>query len=75
VKLHRNAKTTPHMRALLVDRIRHQRWTPHTAASAAGISVRSAYKWLARHHAGGVMALEDRPSTPPIVSRAGLRRS
>jgi len=64
VKLHRNAKTTPHMRALLVDRIRHQRWTPHTAASAAGISVRSAYKWLARHHAGGVMALEDRPSTP-----------
>src|ERR1700741_2744001 len=63
VKLHPNAKTTPHMRALLVDRIRHQRWTPQTAASAAGISVRSAYKWLARHRADGVMALEDRPST------------
>ena len=64
MKLHRNAKTTPHMRALLVDRIRHQRWTPQTAASAAGISVRSVYKWLARHRAGGVLALEDRPSTP-----------
>src|SRR5215510_15957116 len=64
VKLHRNAKTTPHMRALLVERIRHQQWMPLAAADAAGISVRSAYKWLARHRAGGVAALEDRASTP-----------
>lgn len=62
--LHRNAKTTPHMRALLVDRVRHQQWSPATAASAAGISVRSAYKWLARHRQGGAAALEDRASTP-----------
>lgn len=52
------------MRALLVDRIRHQQWTPASAASAAGISVRSAYKWLARHRTGGRAALEDRASTP-----------
>jgi transposase InsO family protein len=52
------------MRALLVDRIRHQRWTPMAAAGAAGISVRSAYKWLARHRTGGASALEDRASTP-----------
>jgi transposase InsO family protein len=52
------------MRALLVDRIRHQHWTPATAASAAGISVRSAYKWVARHRTGGAAALEDRASTP-----------
>ena len=64
MKLHRNAKTTPHMRALLVERIRHQQWAPATAANAAGISVRSAYKWLARHRTGGAAALEDRPSTP-----------
>src|SRR5690242_5436361 len=63
VKLHRNAKTTPHMRALLVDRIRHQQWPPR-AAAAAGISVRSAYKWVARHRDGGAAALEDRASTP-----------
>ena len=62
--LHRNAKTTPHMRAVLVDRIRQQQWSPATAASAAGISVRSAYKWLARHRRGGAAALEDRASTP-----------
>src|SRR3954452_16363970 len=64
VKLHRNAKTTPHMRALLVDRIRHQAWTAATAAGAAGISVRTAYKWLARYRTGGRAALADRPSTP-----------
>jgi transposase InsO family protein len=64
VKLHRNAKTTPHMRALLVERIRHQAWTAATAAGAAGISVRTAYKWLARYRTGGRAALADRPSTP-----------
>src|SRR5260221_4217226 len=64
VKLHRNAKTTPHMRALLVDRIRHQQWTPATAASAAGISIRSAYKWLARHQTGGAAPPQDRPPAP-----------
>jgi transposase InsO family protein len=52
------------MRALLVDRIRQQHWAPLAAAEAAGISVRSAYKWLARHRRGGAASLEDRPSTP-----------
>src|SRR5215218_1935077 len=64
VILHRNAKTTPHMRALLVRRIRRQRWSPRRAAAAAGISVRSTYKWLARYREGGRAALQDRPSTP-----------
>ena len=64
MKLHRNAKTTPHMRALLVERIRHHHWPVSTAATAAGISVRTAYKWLARHRTGGAAALDDRRSTP-----------
>src|SRR4051812_1645383 len=64
VKLHRNAKTTPHMRALLVDRIRVQHWRPAAAAAAAGVSVRTAYKWTARYRVGGRAELDDRPSTP-----------
>jgi len=64
VKLHRNAKTTPHTRGLLVDRIRIQHWSVPQAAEAAGISVRTTYKWLARARVGGRAALEDRPSTP-----------
>ncbi len=69
MKLHRNAKTTPHMRALLITRIRQQQWTAAAAAAAAGISVRSAYKWLARHRTGGAAALADRPSVPHAQPR------
>lgn len=62
--LHRNAKTTPHMRALLVSRVRVLHWSTMAAASAAGISRRTAFKGLARHRMGGRAALEDRSSTP-----------
>lgn len=62
--LHRNAKTTPHMRALLVHRVRTLHWPVATAAAAAGIAIRTAYKWLARHRRGGRAALEDRSSAP-----------
>ena len=64
VKLHRNAKTTPTMRALIVHRIRQDQWPPTKAAAAAGISVRTAYKWLRRHRLGGRPALEDASSRP-----------
>ena len=64
VKLHRNAKTTPIMRALIVHRIRHEQWPPAEAAAAAGISVRTTYKWLRRHRVGGQPALEDASSRP-----------
>src|SRR5512136_939229 len=64
VRLHRNAKTTPSMRALLVHRVRADHWSPGTAAAAAGVSVRTAYKWLHRHRVGGRAALEDGSSRP-----------
>lgn len=64
MKVHRNAKTTPYMRALLVDRIRVRHWPPAAAAEAAGVSVRTAYKWLARYRVAGRGGLEDRSSSP-----------
>jgi hypothetical protein len=64
VKLHRNAKTTPTMRALIVQRIRQDQWPPTAAAAAAGVSVRTTYKWLRRHRLGGRPALEDASSRP-----------
>ena len=64
MKIHRNAKTTVHMRALLVSRVRVEHWTARAAAAAAGISVRTAYKWLARYRVGGRSALLDRSSAP-----------
>jgi transposase InsO family protein len=64
MQVHRNAKTTPNMRALLVQRIRQEQWSPAEAATAAGISVRTTQKWLRRHRLGGRPALEDASSRP-----------
>ena len=64
MQIHRNAKTTPHMRALLIQRIHDHQWPPAEAAAAAGISVRTARKWLRRHQLGGRPALDDAPSRP-----------
>jgi transposase InsO family protein len=64
VKLHRNAKTTPAMRALIVQRIRREAWPPAMVATAAGVSRRTVYKWLRRYRLGGPPALEDASSQP-----------
>jgi transposase len=52
------------MRALLVHRIRQEQWPPAEAATAAGVSVRTTYKWLRRYRLGGRPALEDASSRP-----------
>jgi transposase InsO family protein len=58
---HKNARLTPNGRALLVRRV-SEGWRVKVAADAAGISERSAYKWLQRHRGGG--GLHDRSSAP-----------
>ena len=47
MKLHANARTCPNSRKLLVKRIEEEDWSLMAAAEAAGISERSARKWLA----------------------------
>ena len=64
MNVHKHARMTSHGRLLLVQRICAQGWRVAEAAAAAGVSVRTAYKWLARHRAGGEPALHDRRSTP-----------
>jgi transposase InsO family protein len=64
MKLHGNARTCPNSRRLLIDRVCDQSWSVAAAAEAAGISERSAYRWLARWREGGVDALSDRSSAP-----------
>lgn len=60
MNIHENARTTPHSRAVLVRRVRTQGWTIGQAAQAAGISERTAYKWLRRFADGGWAGLRDR---------------
>lgn len=64
MRLHANARTCPKSRKLLCERVRHEGWTVKEAARAAGVSERTAYKWLARYDAEGRAGLLDRPSRP-----------
>ena len=68
MKLHPNARTTPSGRWLLVQRVREQHWTVSEAAEAAGVSLRTAYKWLARYRDEGRSGLADRRSRPRRMS-------
>src|SRR3989442_10126280 len=67
--LHGNAKTCPHGRLLLVGRVLEQGWTVAEAAVAAGISERTACKWLGRYRSEGEVGLFDRCSAPRRVPR------
>jgi transposase InsO family protein len=64
MNVHKNARLTLQGRALLVRRICQEGWRVKDAAAAAGISARTAFRWLARHRAGGELALQDRSSAP-----------
>ena len=61
---HSRARTCPSSRALLVHRVRGEHWPAARVAEAAGVSVRTVYKWLARHRDEGAAGLRDRSSRP-----------
>jgi len=64
MNLHSGARTCPASRALLVGRVRQAGWTVTRAAEAAGISRRTAHKWLGRYAAEDPASLADRSSRP-----------
>jgi transposase InsO family protein len=64
MKLHANARTCPKSRRLLVERLEEGAWSLRSAAEAAGVSERTAAKWLGRWRAEGESGLLDRSSAP-----------
>lgn len=64
MNLHKHARLTPRGRALLVQRILEHGLRVEEAAHASGVSVRTAYKWLARYRRLGEDGLQDRSSRP-----------
>jgi transposase InsO family protein len=64
MKLHANARLSLKGRELLIDRALSQGWSLTRAAEAAGISERTACKWVARYRAEGEQGLFDRSSAP-----------
>jgi transposase InsO family protein len=70
MNLHSGARTCPASRALLVQRVEELDWTVTRSAQAAGISRRTAHKWLARHRTDDPSGLQDRNSQPRRRPRA-----
>jgi transposase InsO family protein len=67
MRIHGNARTCPNSRRLLVRRIEEEGWSLMAAAEAAGISERTARKWLGRWRSEGEAGLLDRSSAPRRV--------
>lgn len=61
--VHENARTTPHSRMLIVERL-SMGWTVAAVATALGTSARTVRKWRARFAAAGEPGLRDRSSRP-----------
>jgi transposase InsO family protein len=61
---HKNARLSVFSRGLLVRRVVHEGLRPEEAAQACGVSVRTAYKWLARFREEGEAGLQNRSSRP-----------
>jgi transposase InsO family protein len=68
MRLHANARLSVKGRQLLIERIEVAGWSLSAAAEAAGISERTARKWLARHREEGPAGLVDRSSAPALVA-------
>jgi transposase InsO family protein len=64
MKLHANARTCPNSRRLIVRRVEEEGWSLAAAAEAAGVSDRTAAKWLSRWRSEGEAGLADRSSRP-----------
>lgn len=61
---YKNARTTAHSRALIIERVVDLKQPVGDVALALGISERTVYKWLARFKAEGMEGLQNRSSTP-----------
>lgn len=64
MNLHKHARLTPRGRGLLVRRVIDEGLRVEDVAHAAGVSVRTAYKWLRRFREEGERGLLDRSSRP-----------
>lgn len=70
MKLHANAPLGPKGRATMVKRVLDEGIALTEAAEAAGVSARTAGKWVRRYRAEGEIGLLDRSSTPRRIHNA-----
>jgi transposase InsO family protein len=65
---HKNARTTPFGRAVMVRRVLEEGWSVVAVASAFEVSTRTVRKWLARFGREGDVGLQTRSSAPHLVA-------
>lgn len=63
MNIHKNARTTPHGRALMVRRVLAGQH-PAEVADAFGVTVKTVRKWVARYRTEGLAGFHDRSSRP-----------
>jgi transposase len=68
MKLHANAKLGPKGRLVICRRVLEQGWSLAEAAEAAGVSDRTAGKWVRRYREEGEAGLLGRSSAPRRVA-------
>ena len=71
MNIHKNARTTPQSRAMLIHRVLIERWPVAEVALSLGVSQRTVYKWLARFRSEGAAGLQDRSSAARRHPHAG----
>jgi transposase InsO family protein/transposase len=67
MKIHANVKLGPKGRLVMALRVVEESWSLTEAAEAAGVSERTAGKWVGRYRAEGEAGLEDRSSAPRSI--------
>lgn len=67
MNLHKNARTCPQSRALMVQRVITERRPVCVVADEFGVSRSTVYKWIRRYRTGGIEALQDGSSEPREV--------
>ena len=67
MNVHKNARLTPFGRERVVKQVLERGLTPAVASAAAGVSLRTVYKWLSRFRNEGRAGLEDRSCRPRRV--------
>jgi transposase InsO family protein len=65
---HKNARTTPFGRAVMIRRVLQEGWSVTGVAATFEVSTRTVRKWLARFRREGRAGLENRSSAPQLVA-------
>jgi transposase len=65
---HKNARTTPFSRAVMVRRVLEEGWSVAAVATAFEVSTRTVRKWLARFRSDGDADLQNRSSALHLVA-------